>query len=206
VYDRTAELFVHAVGTTIDPRFETAIDRAALDAFAETVLAHGAGSVLDVGCGPGRATAYLAGRGLDVSGVDLSDAMLDQARAAHPHLQFGPGTLTDLPVDDRSLVGACYWYSIIYTPPSELGPVWAELGRALQPGGTVVIGFQCGDNEPSVRTDVHGSGADLVAYRHAIDDVAASLEQSGFNVTARICREPELEHESTAQGFILARR
>ncbi|MFC7660271.1 methyltransferase domain-containing protein [Pseudonocardia benzenivorans] len=30
--------------------------------------------MLDVGCGPGTITAYLAERGLDVSGVDLSPA------------------------------------------------------------------------------------------------------------------------------------
>lgn len=39
-------------------------------------------TVLDVGCGTGRHALELARRGYGMSGVDLSDSMLDQARAA----------------------------------------------------------------------------------------------------------------------------
>lgn len=38
-------------------------------------------SVLDVGCGTGRHSVELAARGLEVVGVDISEGMLDQARA-----------------------------------------------------------------------------------------------------------------------------
>ncbi|MDG4795657.1 class I SAM-dependent methyltransferase [Micromonospora sp. WMMD1082] len=39
-------------------------------------------SVLDLGCGPGTDAVPLAGRGAQVTGVDLSSAMLDRARTA----------------------------------------------------------------------------------------------------------------------------
>ncbi|MCA1221314.1 methyltransferase domain-containing protein [Streptomyces sp. 8L] len=48
--------------------------KASIDAFADTV--GDLGPVLDVGCGPGTVTAYLAERGLDVSGADLSPRMM----------------------------------------------------------------------------------------------------------------------------------
>jgi len=38
--------------------------------------------VLDIACGQGRMSRYLAGRGADVVGVDISAAMLGKARAA----------------------------------------------------------------------------------------------------------------------------
>src|SRR3984957_21076700 len=40
--------------------------------------------VLDIGCGQGRMSRHLAGLGADVTGVDISAAMLGRARAAGP--------------------------------------------------------------------------------------------------------------------------
>jgi SAM-dependent methyltransferase len=40
--------------------------------------------VLDIGCGQGRMSRYLAGLGANVTGVDVSAAMLEKARAASP--------------------------------------------------------------------------------------------------------------------------
>ncbi len=49
-----------------------------------------AARALDIGCGPGNSTAVLAARfpGAQVTGVDSSPAMVDEARAAHPALRF----------------------------------------------------------------------------------------------------------------------
>src|ERR1700727_2598334 len=40
--------------------------------------------VLDIGCGQGRMSRHLAGLGAEVTGVDISAAMLGRARAAGP--------------------------------------------------------------------------------------------------------------------------
>lgn len=45
------------------------------------VLAHCAGPTLDVGCGPGRMSAHLASRGVDVLGIDLVPAAVALTRA-----------------------------------------------------------------------------------------------------------------------------
>jgi SAM-dependent methyltransferase len=46
-------------------------------------------SVLDLGCGTGRHSKYLASRGFDVTGLDLSAGSLRQARSSeHSHLRF----------------------------------------------------------------------------------------------------------------------
>lgn len=50
----------------------------------EMMLAHCAGPTLDIGCGPGRLTGALAGRGIPVLGVDISPVAvrLTMARGA----------------------------------------------------------------------------------------------------------------------------
>src|SRR5215470_20041406 len=45
---------------------------------------HDARRALDFGCGTGRSTRFLRNLGLEVIGADISEAMLDQARALDP--------------------------------------------------------------------------------------------------------------------------
>lgn len=206
VYDHSAEQYVAAVGTQVSPRFETALDRAVLHTFAEQISAQAPGPVIDVGCGTGRATAYLADLGLDVRGVDISSRMIEAARAAHPRLHFDVGSLTELAVPDSSMCGAVYWYSIIATPRSELPAAWIELDRVLRHDGHVLVAFQCGDNECVARPEAYGSSATLTLYHHCVDDVAASLQVAGFRIQAEVRRQAELPHETTSQAFLLVRR
>src|SRR3954452_4098569 len=70
-----------------DLRAETALDRAMLDPFIAAVNTLPGANTLDGGCGAGRVTRYLADRGCDVQGVDLSPGMIAVARRDHPDLR-----------------------------------------------------------------------------------------------------------------------
>jgi len=206
VYDHSATKFVAAIGTKVSSQFETPLDRAVLQAFAESVLALGSGPVLDVGCGPGRIAAFLAERGIEAGGVDIAPQMIAEARLAHPDLGFEVGTLTELPVPDRSLLGAAYWYSIIATPPANLGAVWQELDRVLGNDGQGLVAFQAGEGEGNERSDAYGSSTTFTLYQQSPDDVIASLNDAGFEVRAEVRRQAELSHETTPQAFLLFAR
>ncbi|MEQ7009673.1 class I SAM-dependent methyltransferase [Actinopolymorpha sp. B17G11] len=196
---------------------EKPLDRAFLAAFAELVQAGGAGAagapgpaaagaapVADLGCGPGRVTAYLDGLGLRVFGVDLSPAMIEVARQAHPHLRFEEGSLADLDVADGVLGGIVAWYSIIHTPPEDLPRIFAEFHRVLRADGQVLLAFQAGDER--VRLEhAYGHAIELDAYRLAPDRIAALLAAAGFVVYARTLREPS-GPEKTQQAFLMARK
>jgi SAM-dependent methyltransferase len=109
-YDRVADAYVELAMGRLE---EEPWLRAVLGAFAESV--RGLGPVLDVGCGPGTVTAYLAERGLDVSGVDLSPRMIDNARRLHPQCRFSVASATALDLDEASLGGVLGWWSL-FTP------------------------------------------------------------------------------------------
>jgi SAM-dependent methyltransferase len=197
-------MYAQLVGTQLSAAFDGPLDRALLAEFAE-LMGVTAAPVADLGCGPGRVAAFLAAHGLDVVGVDVSQAMLAVARAAHPDVRFEQGWLTALPFRDGSLGGAVCWYSIIHTPPENLDEVFAELARAFTEDGHLLLAFQAGDGECVNRPDAYGSGISLTNYRHSPDEVARSVIAAGLQVHARAVREPELDHESSPQAFILAR-
>jgi ubiquinone/menaquinone biosynthesis C-methylase UbiE len=203
VYDVAAARYVKFVGTEISSATEGPIDRSLLVAFIELINRQSVGRVADIGCGPGRVAAFMAERGLEVVGVDVSQAMLAVARTAHPHIKFEEGQLDALPIETGVLAGAVCWYSIIYTPPDHLAEAFGELTRVLIPGGYVLLAFQA-ESEPVYRADAQGTRLPLTSYRHGVQEVAGSLEDTGFKIYTTVLRAPELEHETTSQGFVIA--
>jgi ubiquinone/menaquinone biosynthesis C-methylase UbiE len=95
---------------------------------------HGA-SVLDFACGAGVSSAWLADRGADVTGLDLSPRSTERARelgqATGSSARFVTGGLDALPSDARfdRILGR---YALHHTNVREIGP---ELAYRLHPGG-----------------------------------------------------------------------
>ena len=175
-------------------------DRAMLTAYAEVV----SGTVADVGCGPGRITAHLAGLGLSTFGVDLSPGMIEVARRAHPGLRFEVGTMTDLDVADGELGGVVSWYSLVHTPPEQLPTAFAEFHRVLAPGGHLLIAFKVGDERREL-THAYGHDVSLDVYWVPMDLVADLVIGAGLVEQARLVRAAG-RNEKSAQGFLLARK
>jgi ubiquinone/menaquinone biosynthesis C-methylase UbiE len=203
VYDRAAQTYVQFVGTDINSATEVPTDRSLLEDFIGLIKRQATTRVADVGCGPGRAAALLADHGLDVIGVDVSRAMLAIASTAHPNIEFEEGRLDALPFETGVLAGVVCWYSIIYTPLDRLDEALEELSRVLMPGGYLLLAFQA-EGEPVRRADAFGTHLPLTSYRHSVEDVAGCLEDTGFKIHTTVLRPPELEHEATSQGFVIA--
>jgi ubiquinone/menaquinone biosynthesis C-methylase UbiE len=97
-------------------------------------------TVLDVGCGSGRAVAELAERGARAIGVDLDPAMVAAARGRYPRADIRAADATELPLTD----GAAHGYradKVLHTLP-EPDAALAEARRVLAPGGRIVLAGQ----------------------------------------------------------------
>ena len=149
-YDRVADTYVHLGVGELDGEPWL---RSTLNAFAEQV--RGQGAVVDVGCGPGQVSAFLAALGVEVRGIDLSPRMVELARRRFPALRFDVGSATALEVADASLAGVLGWWSLFHLPRPELPGVFEGFARALRPGGLALMGFHVGDGEQQ-RTEAYG--------------------------------------------------
>jgi SAM-dependent methyltransferase len=200
-YDTVAESYAAQI-TGLSA--ETPLEIALIDDFAARIRSAGGGPVLDAGSGPGRVAAYLHSQGLDVSGVDLSPAMVDVARRSHPGIRFAVGPLQHLDVVDGSLAGILAWYSIIHTPLAELPVVFDEFRRAMAPGGYLLVGIHVGTGTLRV-TQSYGHDVSVELQLLRPEEVTVLLESCGFSIVATLSRAPE-GRERRPQAFVLARR
>ena len=178
------------------------LDRAFLDAFAERCRG---GTILDVGCGPGHVARYLAERGAKVEGIDLSPAMIDEARASHPGIAFRVGDMFALPCETASVAGIVAFYAIVHLQSDELLAPFRELHRVLAPGGLCAVAFHVGTDTVHV-DELFGCATSLDFVFHRPEVVIEALVGAGFAIEARLDREPYpgAEHPSR-RAYLLAR-
>ncbi|MFJ5305131.1 class I SAM-dependent methyltransferase [Streptomyces sp. NPDC088350] len=199
-YDTVAADYVQLVK---DPAELDPLSRAMLAAFAETVRAADLGPVADLGCGPGKVTAYLAELGVSVLGIDISPKMIELARRAHPGLAFTVGSMTAPEIGDDELGGVLAHYSTHHTPPDQLPLVFAEFHRMLAPGGHLMLAGHVGDHQLLRPTQAYG-GHPVSYESHLLppDRIAELLEGAGLALTARLVQEPAEGAKRTYATFL----
>ena len=99
----------------------------------------GGRSVLDIGCGEGRFCRVLAGLGAEVTGVDLTAALIEQARALASEREcYQVGNAEDLAdFDDASFDLATSY--IVLVDVLDYGRSIQAAWRVLRPGGRFVV-------------------------------------------------------------------
>ena len=96
--------------------------------------------VADLGCGTGNIAEILAPFVRQVIAVDRESAMLDAARKRLDrvdNVEFRPGDLTALPLDDGS-VNATVTSLVLHHLPDPT-PAVREMARVVRPGGKILI-------------------------------------------------------------------
>jgi SAM-dependent methyltransferase len=97
------------------------------------------GRVLDFGCGAGRSTRFLKELAFEVIGVDVSEVMLDQARARDPNGDYrwvADGNLSEFGSGTLDLILAAFTFDNVPTDQKKTSLL--ELQRLLAPGGRLV--------------------------------------------------------------------
>jgi SAM-dependent methyltransferase len=112
-YEKAGSLFVEAY----DAFYGGSRPQIAGDvAFYERLARGGGGAVLEVGCGTGRITVPLAQAGLEVTGVDLSEAMLAIARRKFAALPTSVQAHVNLINQDMTALNLGRCFNLVFLP------------------------------------------------------------------------------------------
>ncbi|MGO2607947.1 MAG: class I SAM-dependent DNA methyltransferase [Brachybacterium tyrofermentans] len=160
-------------------------DRLCIESWALAVE----GPILDAGCGPGHWTAHLAALGHEARGIDPVPEFVEIARRSHPGVGYDVGSFAELTggslrtAHAGSWGGVLAWYSLIHLEPRELPDVLAQLRAALQPAGSLLLGFFDGRRQESFAHAV------APAWFWPAETMAQLLEDAGFDVVSLERRE-----------------
>lgn len=150
--------------------------------------------VLDLGCGTGRHTAWLASSGARVTAVDFSAGMLDKAR-----VKPGTGPVRfvrhdlgcTLPFPDASF--DCVVSALVLEHVAELDLVTSEIARVCRPAGRIVLthmhpammlaGVQAGFTDPSTGEKMHPH-----AHPYQVSDYVMAAVRAGLAIDAMVER------------------
>lgn len=148
----------------------------------------GGRTVLELGCGTGKNTVWLAERAARVIAIDFSAEMLAAARrrVTSSHVEFLQRDVRErLPLDDAGMdVVVC---NLVLEHVADVAPVFAEIHRVLHDGGAA---FLCELHPERQRrggqaqfTDAaSGDRVFVEAYTHTIDEFVAAASGAGLVV------------------------
>jgi ubiquinone/menaquinone biosynthesis C-methylase UbiE len=137
VWASYAESYDHIL--PILPFYQEAVRR-----HVEALTGAGIRSVIDVGAGTGNVAVHLASRGVEVTAVDLSNAMLDRLRAKMKMQTGLPGRI-EIVEQDAHLLNR--WPAAVFDGANVLLALFAmreprlvlrEIIRVVRPGGLIV--------------------------------------------------------------------
>jgi SAM-dependent methyltransferase len=127
--------------------------------------------ILDLGCGAGTNSIFLAKSGFRVSGIDLADGAIEAATAraerAHLSIDFRVGDVLNLPYPDGYFGGAID-IGCFHTLPVRLRPAYAkELARVLRPRRLFALSWIAREFRPEQGPP----------HRPSVEEVAQALEE-----------------------------
>ncbi|WP_204940402.1 FAD-dependent oxidoreductase [Micromonospora luteifusca] len=168
------------------------------------------GRALDVGSGEGADAVWLAERGWQVTGVDISTVAVGRA-AAHAdsagvgdRIEFTHADLREKPPAEEAydLVSAQF----MHLPPVQRRELFARLAAAVAPGGVLLI---VGHHPSDLWTSAHRMHMPEMMY--TAQDVAAALDPARWEVLVaearpRSATDPNGQHITLHDAVLLARR
>ena len=109
------------------------------------------GPILDLGCGPGRDSIYMASLGATVVAADATMEMLTSSLFRRTGSKGRPAVvqldMASLPFRADTFAGAWVCASMLHLPRLIIPTALSELYRVLKPGGQVAISMKSGTGE-----------------------------------------------------------
>ena len=151
--------------------------------------------VLDLGCGAGIPMTATLADGRRITGVDISAAQIELARANVPPATFIQADLTTVDLPANSFDAVVAFYSLTHVPRAEHAALFGRIRSWLRPGGVFIASLGVEDAPDEVEADWLGvdmffSHFSARVSRRLITDAGLTIQR------ADVVAEPEDRHDA----------
>jgi cyclopropane fatty-acyl-phospholipid synthase-like methyltransferase len=178
-----------------------------LQRFVQRIESPGA-SVLDVACGPGNVSAYLARVRPDLKlvGIDLSRAMVEQARLRVTSAEFLVKDCRCIDELESVFNAAAFSFGLSYLTDEDANRFFTSLNSRLTDSAALYLSTITGDARQSAfETTVSGDRVYL-EYR-TVGDVVSMVEKAGYRVDfMEVIASPANASKATQDLVLIAQR
>lgn len=155
------------------------------------------GRALDLGCGTGLAGAVFVSRVDSLVGVDLSAAMVENARRTGRYHELHIGDVSDFLARANARSASLVISADVLPYCSDLAPLAGQVARVLDAGGLFAF-----------TTETHeGNGVllrETLRYAHGEDHVRSALAGAGLTVVSLVAASSRREKGVPVQGLVVA--
>lgn len=143
------------------------------------------GSVLDAGCAGGRDAKYFAKRGFAVTGVDLAETFVEEARKNVPGGVFLKADVMNLPFPPESFDAVWANAVLVHLSKDELLPAFESFARVAKKGARLFLRMKAENPEMTEEQEKNaseGRAGDFTYFNEP--EVREALAASGFAITS----------------------
>jgi 2-polyprenyl-3-methyl-5-hydroxy-6-metoxy-1,4-benzoquinol methylase len=138
--------------------------------------------VLDIGCGSGYPIAsYLIEKGLQVTGIDGSQELLNIAKTNCPTMKCVYGDIRTVPLKEK-YDGIVEWWCLFHIPKPDHAKVIARFAKWLKKDG--ILEFTTGDHEYEAKSS-DMLDQELAFYSLDPMEYEKFLKENGFKILLR---------------------
>ena len=97
------------------------------------------GRSLEIGCGFGRLSPYIAEHFEQHTAVDINTWAVSEASQFYPHISFYKASATELPFPDHGFDAVITWTVLQHIPNSLVGKALSEIKRVANPKSLIIL-------------------------------------------------------------------
>lgn len=178
VFNTTAEKYVEYFGD--DWEFINEIN-----SFINLIIPNG--KVLDLGCGSGYISKYMADKNLQPVGIDFSEKMIEIAKKKYPEIPFLKMDIANVDkiFEENTFDGLLAIYILYFIPKEQMDSVLESLSRILKDGAQFFMVIQIGKGEMFVDETLMPKGKQkqaLFVNLNTEEELLELLQKHNFSV------------------------
>lgn len=139
--------------------------------------------ILEAGCGYGRDCGVFCEKGYDVTGIDLSQGMLDVAKKNVANVEFIKMSVRDLRFEDYTFDGIWCNAVLLHLSKKDTQKAIEELARVLKNQGIMYVSVRKGENKELVKEGPEDTPRYFTYFSE--DEIEKYFRECGFEIIDR---------------------